>query len=65
MEVRIEQRKPVRVAFVRHVGPYTECSSAWEKLRKFATEQGLISPGTLRIGIGHDTCEGGISNALE
>ena len=55
MEVRFEKRKPLRVAFVRHVGPYQECGSAWEKLCKFAAEHGLLSPETLRIGIGHDS----------
>lgn len=24
-KVRLEQRKPLRVAFVRHIGPYQEC----------------------------------------
>ena len=57
MEVRFETRKPVRVAFVRHIGPYQECGVAWETLCKFAAGQGLFSPDTLRIGIGHDSPE--------
>ena len=57
MEVRIEECKPLRVAFVRHVGPYQECGVAWEMLCKFAVGQGLFSPGALRIGIGHDNPE--------
>ena len=57
MEMRFEQRKPVRVAFVRHVGPYQECGAAWEKLRKFAVQQGWSASDVLRIGIGHDNPE--------
>ncbi len=57
MEVSLEQRKPVRVAFVRHVGPYQECDTAWAKLSKFATEQGWSPSNILRIGIGHDNPE--------
>jgi len=54
VEVRIENRNPIRVAFVRHIGPYQECGAAWGKLCKFAEEHGLFTPTTLRIGIGHD-----------
>ena len=55
MEIRFETRKPLRVAFVRHVGPYQECGIAWEKLTSFAARQGLLTPEALRIGIGHDS----------
>jgi AraC family transcriptional regulator len=54
VEVQLEERQPVRVAFVRHVGPYRECGAAWEKLCRFAAQQGWFSPEILRIGIGHD-----------
>jgi AraC family transcriptional regulator len=54
VEVLFEKRKPLRVAFVRHVGPYQECGAAWEKLWTFAAQYGLFSHETLRIGIGHD-----------
>ncbi len=57
MEVRFETRKPVRVAFVRHVGPYRECGAAWEKLCSFAAQQGWFSSDILRIGISHDDPE--------
>ena len=53
MEVRFEKHKPMRVAYVRHVGPYQECGVAWEKLGKFAARQGWSSSHVLRIGIGH------------
>jgi AraC family transcriptional regulator len=54
VDVRLEHCKPIRVAFVRHVGPYHECGAAWEKLCKFAAERGWFSPAMRRIGIGHD-----------
>jgi AraC family transcriptional regulator len=54
VEVRLENCKPMRVAFIRHVGPYRECGAAWEKLCKFAAERGWFSPNIRRIGIGHD-----------
>ena len=57
MKIRFEKRKPVRVAFVRHVGPYQECGGAWEKLGKFAAQQGWSPSNVLRIGIGHDDPE--------
>ena len=43
MDVRIETRKPQKVAFVRHVGPYAECGSAWGKLMAWAGPKGLGS----------------------
>jgi AraC family transcriptional regulator len=54
VEVRLENCEPMRVAFIRHVGPYRECGAAWEKLCKFAAERGWFSPEIRRIGIGHD-----------
>ena len=57
VEVRLENCKPIRVAFVRHVGPYRECATAWEKLCKFAAEQGLLSPNTQCLGISYDDPE--------
>jgi AraC family transcriptional regulator len=57
VEVRFEKRKPLRVAYVRHVGPYQECGVAWETLTAFATQHEMFSPETLRIGIGHDNPE--------
>jgi AraC family transcriptional regulator len=54
VEVRLEKLEPMRVAFVRNVGPYAECGSAWEKLCSFAAQQGWFSPDMLRIGISHD-----------
>ncbi len=54
MEVRFENREPLRVAYVRHIGPYMECGKAWQTLFAQAGQQGLIGADALRIGIGHD-----------
>jgi AraC family transcriptional regulator len=35
MDIRIEKRAPVRIACVRHVGPYDQVGGAWGKLMKW------------------------------
>lgn len=57
MDVRIENIEPIRVAFVRHVGPYEECEPAWQKLCGWAGPRGLFGPKTTIIGISHDDPE--------
>ncbi|MHC4401192.1 MAG: AraC family transcriptional regulator [Planctomycetota bacterium] len=54
VEVRIETFEPMRVAFVRHVGPYDQCGAAWGQICQFAGQMGWFSPDVLRIGICHD-----------
>ncbi|MHC4090962.1 MAG: helix-turn-helix domain-containing protein, partial [Planctomycetota bacterium] len=36
MDVRIETREPIRVAFMRHVGPYDQVRATWGKLCAWA-----------------------------
>ena len=55
MEVRFQNCKPVRVVYVRHVGPYQECGKAWQTLMAQAGKLGLIRPDVLHIGVGHDS----------
>ncbi len=57
MEVRIERVEPTRVAFVRHVGPYHEVGTAWERLCTRLGKDGLLSLGTRFIGICYDDPE--------
>lgn len=57
MDVRIETREPMKVAFVRHVGPYTECKPAWDKLMAWAGPKGLMGPDTPCLGICYDDPE--------
>jgi AraC family transcriptional regulator len=54
MDVKIKKLESVRVAFVRHVGPYKECGGAWEKLCARLGEKGLLGPDTQYIGLCHD-----------
>jgi AraC family transcriptional regulator len=54
MEVKIQQVKPMRVAFVRHVGPYAQCGVAWEKLCGWAGQHGLLGPNTIVVGVCYD-----------
>jgi AraC family transcriptional regulator len=57
MEVRIEHVEPLRVAFVRHVGPYHEVNVAWERLCTQLGKDGLLGPGTRFVGICYDDPE--------
>jgi len=55
--VRIERVGPLRLAFVRHIGPYDEVGIAWGKLMSWAGPRGLIGPGMQMLGIVHDDYE--------
>ncbi len=57
MEVRIERLEGIRVAYVRHVGPYDQVHSAWAKLCGWAGPRGLLGPATRFIGVCHDDPE--------
>ena len=52
--VRIQRLQPTRVVCVRHIGPYTEVSTAWRRLYEWAGRNGLLGPGVRNIGITHD-----------
>jgi AraC family transcriptional regulator len=60
-QVRLEQVRPIIVAFVRHVGPYDKLldkgspmSLLWEELFRWGNANGLISADSLLIGIPQD-----------
>jgi AraC family transcriptional regulator len=57
MKVEIKKMKPMRGAFVRHVGPYDEVAAAWERLMTWAGPRGLIAPGAMFLGLCHDDPE--------
>ncbi len=57
MDVRIEHLQPMRVAFVRHVGPYDQVQAAWERLCMRLGKEGLLGPGTRFIGLCYDDPE--------
>jgi len=56
MNVRIETLKPMKVAFLRHVGPYDDegVGRIWQKLCAWAAQHGLLGGGAKLIGISHD-----------
>jgi len=57
MDLRIEHLEPMRVAFVRHIGPYNQVSRAWEKLCARLGREGLLAGGVRFVGLCHDDPE--------
>ncbi len=57
MKVEIRKLEPVRVAFLRHVGPYDQCGHTWERLLEWAGSRGMVGAGTKMIGLCHDDPE--------
>jgi AraC family transcriptional regulator len=55
--VRIETLPPRRVAFVRHVGPYLEVKTGFQRLHDWAHQRGVVRPGALVLGLCHDDPE--------
>ncbi len=56
MELNVTIRKlpALRVALVRHTGPYDQCGAAWDSLCGQAGRLGLFGPNTELVGVGHD-----------
>jgi len=54
MDVTIKKIPEMRVAFVRHVGPYAECGGAWSRLCMKLGPEGRLGPGAKFIGLSHD-----------
>ena len=57
MDARIENVEPMRVAFIRHVGPYNEVGETWGKLCTWAGPKGLFGPNTKCLGLCYDDPE--------
>ena len=57
MDVRIETIPPMRVAFIRHVGPYQSVGQAWGRLFAWAGPRGLAARAPKMIGVCHDDPE--------
>ncbi|MGD8454474.1 MAG: AraC family transcriptional regulator [Phycisphaerae bacterium] len=57
MDVTIKKIDPIRVAFVRHVGPYQEVGQTWQKLCALAGQRGLFGPQSKFLGLCHDDPE--------
>ncbi len=54
MEASIRKMEAMRVAFVRHVGPYNEVGPTWGQLCGWAGRSGLFGPKTVLLGLCHD-----------
>jgi AraC family transcriptional regulator len=54
LDVRIEHLPEMRVAFVRHVGPYDETDAAYGRLMAWAGMRGLLKSPAVVFGIAHD-----------
>ena len=54
MEASIKQIDAIRVAFVRHVGPYNEVGPTWQRLCGWAGPRGLLGPNMKCLGLCHD-----------
>ena len=57
MEVQIKKVEPIRVAFMRHTGPYDQCGPVWEKFCAYMGAQGWLGPGAQFLGLCHDDPE--------
>lgn len=54
MEVEVEDLGAMRLAFVRHLGPYDQVGRAWQRIYGWAGPKGLLGAKTLAFGICHD-----------
>ena len=54
MNVTLKHLKPMRVAFMRHVGPYQQVHAIWETFCMFLGKEGLLGGDAQFIGICHD-----------
>ncbi len=57
MNVRITELKPMRVVFVRHVGPYNQVGATWGRLCQWAGMHGLFGPTSQCLGVCYDDPE--------
>jgi AraC family transcriptional regulator len=57
MKITVKELPEMRVASVRHTGPYAQCKGAWDALCMWAGPRGLIGPRTRFFGISHDDPE--------
>ncbi len=54
LNMQVQDLSALRVASVRHVGPYPELAPAFEKVCAWAGQNSLFGPNTRVIGIFHD-----------
>ena len=57
MKVEIRQLEPMRVAFLRHTGPYDQVGGTWERLIDWSGAECLFGPDTRYFGLCYDDPE--------
>ena len=57
MNVEIKQLQPMRVAFMRHVGPYGKVGATWDRFLTIMGKDGYLGGNTVLLGICHDDPE--------
>ena len=57
VEVQVKRLEKMRVAFVRHIGPYNQVGQTWSKLMSWAGAKGLMGPQTTTMGFSYDDPE--------
>jgi AraC family transcriptional regulator len=57
VEAVVETLPQMRVAFLRHTGPYDQVMTTWQRLMMWAGWRGLLGPGMQLLGISHDDPE--------
>lgn len=57
MKVEKQDLPPLRVAFVRHTGPYAQCGDAWNLLCSWMGKEGYLGAGCRFIGVSYDDPE--------
>jgi AraC family transcriptional regulator len=55
--ISVQQLQPLRVAFVRHTGPYNLCGQVWDKLCAYLGKEGMLGGTNVFIGLCHDDPE--------
>ena len=54
LPVDVNELAPVRILFLRHVGPYSQVGATWGRLMSWAGMRGLLGPQMRMIGIVYD-----------
>lgn len=57
LSARVQDLGVMKVAFVRHVGPYNQVGSAWDRLMMWAGSRGVFRGAPILFGIVHDDPE--------
>ena len=52
--VEVKELPPMRLVFLRHVGPYDQVGVTWGRLMNWAGMRGLLGPQMRLVGIVHD-----------